>query len=355
MLLSSAQTQVTVFPRPAVPMYPWLGLHQGATAVARLWQSFNLPHCSQLYVQGWQQQTAGQCAGAQRAFQELLGMGRQIGHQGWIVAAEQAIAALSPATGNPASGSTHRAVTAQDVATAEHCNRAAVLHHQGSWQAAIQAYQQVLSFATQAGHYLAMGRCLNGLGLIYFDQQQFAQAETRFRAAIAVLDELQAPQPQAIVHHNLGLAHYQQGQYKSAQIHLQAALELWQQDEDGLGLALTLDYLGRVYAQQSGSWLALGSFEAAIDVLNEVSATDDQDVRPEAAALLMQMANLCEQTRHFYLAIAYLEAALAIYQSLPFVAPEIVIWQRLSELYAQAGHDAIAGYYAQQVVQSRQY
>jgi tetratricopeptide (TPR) repeat protein len=354
MLLSSAQTQVTVFPSTAVPMYPWLGLHQGATAVARLWQSLNLPHCAQLYVQGWQQQTVGQCAGAQRAFQELLGMGRQIGHQGWIVAAEQAIAALSQATCDSASEGTHRTVTAQDMATAEQCNRAAVLHQQGSWQAAIQAYQQVLSFATQAGHQLAMGRCLNGLGLIYFDQQQFAQAETRFRAAIAVLDELQALQPQAIVHHNLGLAHYHQGQHQLAQRHFQAALELWQQDENSLGLALTLDYLGRVYAHQGDSWVALGSFEAAIDVLNEVSTTD-QDVRPEAAALLMQIANLCEQTRHFYLAIAYLQAALAIYQTLPFVAPEIVIWQRLSELYAKAGHPAIAGYYAQQVVQSRQY
>jgi len=354
MLLSSNQTQVTVVPSTSVPTYPWLGLHQGATAVTRLLQSFNLPHCSQLYLRGWQQQTAGQCAGAQQAFQELLGMGRQIGHQGWIVAAEQAISALSQATSNPASEGTHRPVTPQDMATAEQCNRAAVLHSQGSWQAAIQAYQQVLRFATQAGHRLAIGRCLNGLGLIYFDQQQFAQAETRFRAAIAVLDELQASQPQAIVHHNLGLAHYYQGQYQPAQQHLQAALERWQQDEESLGLALTLDYLGRVYAQQGDSWVALGSFEAASDVLNKV-ATTDQDVRPEAADLLMQIANLCEQTRHFYLAIAYLQAALAIYQTLPFVAPEIVIWQRLSGLYAKAGHAAIAAYYAQQVVQSRQY
>ena len=354
MLLSSAHTQVTVFPSTAVPLYPSLGLRQEATAVARMWQSFHLPHCSQLYVQGWQQQTAGQCTGAQRAFQELLGMGRQIGHQGWVVAAEQAIAALSQAVFNAASEVTRRAVTPQDVATVEHCNRAAILHHQGSWQDAVQAYQQVLSFAAQAGHRLAMGRCLNGLGLIYFDQQQFAQAESRFRAAIAVLDELQVPQPQAMVHHNLGLAHYHQGQHQLAQRHFQAALELWPQDEDGLGLVLTLDYLGRVYAQQGDSWLALGSFEAAIDGLNEL-ATTDQDVRPEAAALLMQIANLCEQTRHFYLAIAYLQAALAIYQTLPFVAPEIVIWQRLSELYAKAGHPAIAGYYAQQVVQSRQY
>ncbi len=353
MLFSSAQTQVAMCSSPAVSTYPRLGERQGATAVARWWQLFHLSPCSRLYVQGWQHQAQGQLVGAQRAFQELLGMGREIGHQGWMIAAEQAIAALSKMAINT-SNADHQPLTPQDIEAAEQCNRAAVLHTQGDWQAAIQAYQQVLSFATQAGHRLAMGRCLNGLGLIYFDQQQFARAETRFRAAIAVLEEVPVSHPRAIVHHNLGLAYYHQGQHQHAQTHFQAALELWQQnDDDCLGLALTLDYLGRVYAQQGDAWLALGSFEAAIDVLNDLST--DQDVRPDAAALLMQIANLCEQTRHFYLAIAYLQSALAIYQTLPFVAPEIVIWQRLSELYSKAGHPAIAGYYAQQVVQSRQY
>ena len=354
MLLSSTQAQVKTFSSTAVPTYPLLNCHQGTSTVATLFQSFNLPHCSQLYVDGWQQQHHGQSAGALRAFQELLVMGRQVGHQGWIVAAKQAIAALAQTPPNADLEAVQGTVTSQDIQTAEQCNRAAVLYTQGDWPQAMRAYQQVLSFATQANHYLAMARCLNGLGLIYFDQQQFAQAETRFRAAIAVLHETNAPLPQAIVNHNLGLAHYQQGHYQSAQTHFQAALELWQQDEDGLGLALTLDYLGRVYAHQGDSWLALGSYEAATDILNELSATD-QDIRPAAAALLMQMASLCEQTQHLYLAITYLQEALVIYQTLPFIAPDIVIWQRLSALYAKAGHGAIASYYAQQVIQSRQY
>jgi len=159
---------------------------------------------------------------------------------------------------------------------------------------------------------------------------------------------IDAPVPSAIVQHNLGLTYYQRGYYRQAQTCFQTALQHWQANADSLGLALTLDYLGRIYARQQESWLALGSFEAATDVLNDLA--EHTDVRREAAALLLQMADLCEQTQHPELAIAYWSEALEIYQTLPTMASCVVIWQRLSRLHQQAGHAAIARHYVRCIV-----
>lgn len=351
MLHPDASTNFTVWSSTTAPLCPLPGCSQATVMTAARPQSLTLPDCSQLYVRGWQYQEYGHSEAALRAFHELLIMGRQVGHHGWVIAAEQAIAGLALEPPMTATADTlSNTATNHDWETAEKCNRAAVLHTQGAWQAAIQAYQQVLSYATQAGHHIAMARCLNGLGLIYFDQQRFALAETRFRAAVAVLADIAAPLQSAIVGHNLGLAHYQQGHDESAQAAFQRALEYWQTDEDGLGLALTLDYLGRVYAHKGEAWLALGSFEAATDVLNDLA--EDQDIRQAAAALLSQMADFCEQKQHRYLAITYWQEVLAIYSTGSAIAPCVVVWQRLSDLYNQAGHPAIARHYLQRVCQS---
>ncbi|NEQ44479.1 MAG: tetratricopeptide repeat protein [Leptolyngbya sp. SIOISBB] len=351
MLRPDASIQFTVWSSTTAPLCPLPGFGQASTMTAALPQSLTFPDCSQLYIRGWQYQEYGHGEAALRAFHELLIMGRQVGHHGWVIAAEQAIAGLSADHPLPETADAwQNPLVSPDLQTAEKCNRAAVLHTQGAWPEAIQAYQKVLSYATQAGHHVAMARCLNGLGLIYFDQQRFALAETRFRAAVAVLADIAAPMQSAIVSHNLGLAHYEQGHYDQAQTEFQKALECWQTGADCLGLALTLDYLGRVYAQKGESWLALGSFEAATDVLNDL--VGDQDIRQAAAALLSQMAQFCEQKQHLYLAITYWQEVLAIYQDCSTAAPCIVIWQRLSDLYAQAGYPAIARQYAKRVCQS---
>lgn len=346
-------SQFTLVEKNAVPMYPLQGLSHDSAIAAAFAQPVGLPRCSQLYVRGWQYREYGHREAALRAFRELLIMGRQAGHQGWIGAAVQAITDLStePVLAT-LSESCAEATASPDLQTAAQCHRAAVLHTQGYWQQAVRAYQQVLACATQAGHALAMGRCLNGLGLIYLEQGQFALATTRLRAAVEVLSDLEVPIQSAIACHNLGLTYYQQGQYVPARVWLQRALNHWQTSEDSLGLALTLDYLGRVYTRQGQSWLALGSFEAATDVLNTLGV--HQDIRYEAAALFTQIAYLCEQTQHISLAIAYWHEVLDLYQSFANTALRLIIWQRLSQLHQQAGHGAIARYYAQCLIHSGQ-
>ncbi|MGF1458175.1 MAG: hypothetical protein ACFBSG_04040 [Leptolyngbyaceae cyanobacterium] len=303
-----------------------------------------LGRCSDLYVQGCQQQALGQQETALRAFQELLIMGRQHGHQGWILAAERAIADLGVAVAVVTSVPNPFATVSMPPEILQNCHQAAVLSAEGRWHEATAAYRAVLALATQAERPVDMARCLNGLGLIALDQQHYATAESHFRAAAEVLADMPPTEATAIALHNLGVAHLQQEHYSQAKVALQSALERWQLQADSLGLAVTLEYLGRVYAHHQEYWLALGSLEAAADVLSELAG--HQDVTQALAVLLMQVAAVCEQTQHPDMAIAYWNEALTIFQTHHILAPQLMIWQRLSQLCNQCGYWAIGQQFA---------
>lgn len=332
-----------------LPMYPLLNRDQGS-AIATAWsQDSERLEYHHLYLRGWHYQERGRSDAALRAFQELLSLSRQGNHRGWINAAEQAIADLTSTTAtNTTSASGPESVSCGDWPAAEQCYQASQLFERGHWLPAIRQYKQALALATQTQQPIAMGRCLNGLGLIYLALQRYGRAETRLQAAVAVLVDRSPSVESAIALHNLGVAHYGQGHYQIAQSCFEEALQHWQTTEDGLGIALTLDYLGRTFARGQDAWLALGSFEAAADVLHALA--EHQDVRVELAALLGQMAALCEASKHDDLAIAYWSAALEIYQTLSETAPQIVIWQQLSHLHQRLGQTAIARGYCQRLL-----
>ncbi|MEM9503021.1 MAG: tetratricopeptide repeat protein [Cyanobacteria bacterium P01_E01_bin.43] len=305
---------------------------------------FDLARCRALYLEGWQQVDRGQLERAQRAFQELLIWSRHCGHTGWTNAAEKATAALVAQTAlATATQAINTAASATTLPSAQRCEEAAALYAQGHITLAKSTYQQALEAAVQEKCLLNVGRSLNGLGLLDLDRRRYRQAETELRAAIEVLADVEAPRQTAIAFHNLALVHYQQGDHAAAKAEFQQALSCWQTGEDSLELALTLDYLGRIYADEQAYWLALGSFEAAVDILVEL--TPYQDVRVEAAALMVQMAQLCEHTRHLDLAIAYLTAALETYQTLPLSQPLMIVLNRLGRLHQQAQRPAIARHY----------
>ncbi|MGD1940824.1 MAG: tetratricopeptide repeat protein [Leptolyngbyaceae cyanobacterium] len=342
----TASVSLIADPITDAPSEPQGNGQTSPTTAALHSSEFALARCRALYVEGWQQVDRGQLDRAQRAFQELLIWSRHCGHSGWTNAAEKAMATLVAQTALATATQTIKtAASATTLPSSQRCDEADALYAQGQISLAKTTYQQALEAAVQEQCLLNIGRCLNGLGLIDLDRRRYVQAETEFQAAIEVLADVEAPRQSAIAFHNLALVHYQQGDHAAAKVEFQQALDFWQTGEDSLDLALTLDYLGRIYADEQAYWLALGSFEAAVDILVEL--TPHQDVRLEAAALMVQMAQLCEHTRHLDLAIAYLTAALETYQTLPLSQPLLTVLNRLGRLHQQAQRPAIARHYYQ--------
>lgn len=317
---------------------------QGYSAmVERQRSEAGLQRCQDLYMAGWHQREQGQLRVALAVFQELSALSRQLEHPGWIsavdsalqfvaaeIAVSEAIAPLAPE------------ITGLDSEIAGLIAKATSLRTQGYRQQAMEIYREALPEAVENHDVLNTARCLNDMGLIYLSWQQYEKAAAYCRTATEALSEIEAPAASAIAFHNQGIAHYQQQQFEAALRCFQQALNYWQAVDDTVGVAITLDYLGRVYAENHDYWLALGSFEAAIDVLNELRL--EENVQAEAAVLMEQIAILCERTQHFDLALAYWIDTLAIYQRQQDVPRLIETWHRLGGLYQQMGYGAIALY-----------
>lgn len=321
---------------------------QGYTRVAKHKNSpVGMQRCEELYVEGWRQQENGQLRAALELFQELALLGRYIGHSGWINAVDSAIQfvtteivveeAIAPFAPEVAHG---------DLGIARLLAKACSLRTQGYGQQAMEIYQEALQNAVEGQDVLSTARCLNNMGLLCLDWQQYDKAEVYCRTATEALSEIEAPVERSIAFHNQGVAHFQQKHFEAALRCFQQALNHWQAVEDTVGVAVTLDYLGRVYAENHAYWLALGSFEAAIDVLNEFCLEDD--IQDEAVDLMEQVSTLCAKTRHFDLALVYRADALQIYQMQQEIPEMVETCCHLSYLYQQMGYDAIAFYYLRQ-------
>jgi tetratricopeptide (TPR) repeat protein len=308
-----------------------------------------LDRCQRLYELGWQQVEQGQYEAALQTFQDLLVVSDRWQHGGLQQAAHHALQELGV---EPVTTATVRigALTSNGSSDTDPCEQRCA---QGdSWvdqqhlAAALVAYQEALQGATAAENTWQIGQCLNRIGRVYQLQQAYDRAATYFRSAAHIL-VAESPAATAVAYHNEGLCYYAQQRYEAALECFKAALDHWQGVEDTLGVALTLDYLGRVYAHQQDYWLALGSFEAALDVLRGLSR--QQDVRVEAADLLVQIAHLCEQTCHWDLAIVYWLDALTIAPA-PNPAMQATVLSQAGQLHHRLGQTAIARHYYQWVI-----
>ncbi|MBE7384968.1 MAG: tetratricopeptide repeat protein [Leptolyngbya sp. SIO1E4] len=326
-------------------------VHQALTAQQPVNPS--LDHCKILYIQGWQQQENGQSDAALATFQQLLIASQQLNQaalmQAALMAMQTILSELSEGRVNPAELA---AIPEAVVDTAELARLLALaddFYHQNQLQPALNTYQQALREAAAAQDAVSIGICLNGIGLVHLCWQRYPRADTYFYAAANILAETAAAAGHATALHNWGIANYCRGYTATARDCFQQALDRWQAGQDPLGEALTLAYLGRTYARDREYWFALGSFEAAVDLFHEIS--DEVDVRGEAAALMAQIALVCEQTRHFDLAIAYYLEAYDLYQAIDAEPDVAIVLHQLGRLHERVGNVAIALHYYRQSLQ----
>jgi len=310
-------------------------------------QCTDIHDCRVLYVQGCRQQDHGDRQAALTTFQTLLTASQQQRHSGLAQAARLAIQTLETEMENDLGAI---AAVPPPAPSPEVDRLLAVgqsLHQEGHLSTALETYQAALPLAAIAEDPVQIAACLNGMGTVHLERQQFDRAETLFRAAAHILAETREPDRAAVVLHNWGLALLSQGKTEQAFHQFQRALESWQAGADTLGVALTLICLGQLYAQKQENWFAMGSFEAAADVLRGLAVQGD--VRSVAACLLESMAHLYEQTAHETVAIAYLMDALALRMSLRTLDLVTLTLYRLGTLHQRLDHRAIAHHYYRRI------
>lgn len=301
-----------------------------------------------MYNMGWQEYDINHCENALESFQIALIAAQQQGKDTYIVGALQAIAWILDhgKSRPPAIEPCFReaSVTAEQELLANLLGRATVRHGINDWRRALSLYQQALEIAKQQQALKEIGLCLNGLGLIYLSRHQFERGQTYSQAAIAIAEDIGNRPILATAAHNLGVALYWQQQYNRALSAFGQAQRVRHQLGDNVGEALTLDYMGRIYACQQAYMFALSCYQAALECY---SAADQSTLQRQIAALKEQMALLCEQTHHYDLAIAYYLEALDIFQACGEHRSAILMQHCLARLHEVAGQTAIALHYYQ--------
>lgn len=139
-----------------------------------------------------------------------------------------------------------------------------------------QAYDEARNYLTEAmalliptAHELDKAKAQNNLGMIYYAQAKWPQAEQAFRQANSIYER----QPGNIYHlavgaNNLGNIMLQRQNLAMAETYLRRSIELWQKIDDAPMRANTLGTLGEVMAAQGSTTEARQLYEGAITILN---------------------------------------------------------------------------------------
>jgi tetratricopeptide (TPR) repeat protein len=309
----------------------------------------DLEHCKNLYVRGWQQFAQGFHENAINTLHQLMIESQLLNYTYLTQAAIEAIEIINISQQAPRIDVRSAPDSAENVVKVEQIiSLADDLYHFRLLQPALEIYQQALQQSVFEQDICHISMCLNGIGQICIDRRQYRQADVYCRAATCLLTNANAAAHHAHALHTLGMVYYRQHLNDRALAHFLQAMDLWQGTGDSHGEAETLTCMGRTYVRKQEYWFALASFEAAIDLLQESSHTEDVDGK--LAVLLEQVAQLCEQTHHFDLAIAHYLDTYHLYQHLQVPSHAARVLQRLGQLHEKLGNFAIALHYHDQAL-----
>ena len=113
-----------------------------------------------------------------------------------------------------------------------------------------------------------MSSSLDNLGLVTYQQGDYAQAEVVFKESLALYREIGNKQGIAYPLMHLGEMALNQGDYAQARALLKESLEIGREIGDKKGIAYSLNYLATLAAEQGHSERAAGLWASA-DALRE--------------------------------------------------------------------------------------
>lgn len=125
-----------------------------------------------------------------------------------------------------------------------------VYYQQGQYAAAQTQLEQALPVAQQANEPRSLALVQHNLGSVAYSQGGYALAHTHFAAALATRQTLDNKTELADSYNNLGLVAFRQGEFAAAQAYFAQSLALRRAVGDRWGIAASLNNLGLIPYQQ---------------------------------------------------------------------------------------------------------
>lgn len=147
-------------------------------------------------------------------------------------------------------------------------NLGVVYYRQSRWAEAQRCYEQAYAVLAPTASMVDKLKVLNGLGTLHYVSGEFTEAERVFRQGLAEARPLPGMfHLRGSLTHNVGNTLLAMGRWGEAVLYLEKSLVLWQQANDGLEQANSTGTLGELYEQQ-GEWdTAVTHYETALHLL----------------------------------------------------------------------------------------
>ncbi|MEM6716852.1 MAG: hypothetical protein AAF622_17430 [Cyanobacteria bacterium P01_C01_bin.147] len=137
----------------------------------------------------------------------------------------------------------------------------------GQWEKAENKFATALAYFARSQDLIGVGKSLNGLSALYFEQGSPSRSLTYSQAAAAILEDTAAKYEYAIALYQLGISHCELQNIFPAEQSLEKALTQFCQLSNLEYENHSLIYLGRIYAQQHKFLFALACYESVLDSL----------------------------------------------------------------------------------------
>ncbi|HEY9625251.1 MAG TPA: tetratricopeptide repeat protein [Crinalium sp.] len=205
------------------------------------------------------------------------------------------------------------------------------LYQQYQYDAALNAFQQVLQIVRQTGDRAGEAATLTNIGQIYISVQQYPQALDTYEQALAIAQSLSDRQREGEIRNNIGDVYSNQEQYTQALQFYQQALTIRQELGDRAGEQITLNNIGFVHSRQSNYPQALQYYQQALAI---AKASGD---RAGEGVILNNIGRMYTVQGQYSQALETYQQSLAIRQGSGDRAGEATLLNNIGSIYDTLG------------------
>jgi CHAT domain-containing protein/tetratricopeptide (TPR) repeat protein len=208
-------------------------------------------------------------------------------------------------------------------------------------QKALEYYLLELPLEKEAGEKTDEGKCLNNIGLSYYQIGNKKIALDYYNLALSVFIELKDKVNETTVLRRIGICYSYLGEYNKALNIFNQAISFYKETKDQIGEAKTLNSIGTLYYNQSKYKESLEFYNKSAEIYRLIG---NKALENE---VISNLGNIFIYLNDKKKALEYYERSLQIYRELKDKAGETIILGNIGMLYVELGENLKALDYLQ--------
>ena len=210
-----------------------------------------------------------------------------------------------------------------------------VLHHQGSYNKAIEYFRISLQQQDEIGNKQGIANCYNNIGMVHWKQDNYERAIEYYQRSLNIYNELEHIEGISSSYNNLAIIYKELKKYPEALVNYQRSLTISKKIDDKKGISLTYSNMGMLYEELNDYLSALDYYHKALEL--KILIDDKKGISStygNLAGLNNKLAELSkneiEKNKKYNEAIRYAMNGLSIAKEIGILFEEMTIYGNLS-------------------------